>query len=128
MQGLGKNCRLSWLSVAMLTVMVIDASANAVDHKTSPLAGDYMIYSGTLDDTNLPKNSDAKLAITITGKLAADMFKYLGASAKIDYCLTDKETARAKNDLICIAGGAGGVECHIGIDILKGRSINGLIC
>jgi hypothetical protein len=130
MPGLGKKFgQVLQLSVAALVGVVLDANANAVDHKSSPLAGDYMIYSGALDDTNFPKRKDAKVSITITGKLAADMFRYLGASAKTDYCLNAKETeARAKNDLICIAGGDSGVECHIGIDILKGRSINGLIC
>lgn len=124
-----KSGRVLQIVAVMLTSVAFNANANAIDHKTSQLVGDYLIYSGTLDDINLPKKNDAKIAIMFTGKLAADMFRYLGPKSKIDYCLDGKEAeARSKNDLICIAGGEHGVECHIGIDILKGRSMNGLIC
>src|SRR5258708_293419 len=67
-------------------------NANASDEKASPLAGSYWEYSGALGEDDLPKKNDAKVSITFTGKLAANMFGRLGPSAKYQSCSDDEET------------------------------------
>jgi len=116
-------------AVVMASVlMILRADADAVDHKIIPVTGDYLIYSGTLDDTRLPTPREAKAAIHLTGTLAQDLYRNLGPSAERESCNPAGHT-RSRGDLECdLRGGKGPAECWIGIDIKRGRSIGGVIC
>jgi hypothetical protein len=108
---------------------VSSVSADAIDHVALPLKGSYLIYSGTLDDTQLPKANDAKVAIEINGPLAADMYRYLGPSAQVKDACVSEEVMRSKGDLICLRNTKTAVTiCHVGLNIRTGKSINGVIC
>jgi hypothetical protein len=110
-----------------LACVAFGARGDANDGNHGPLRGDYLEYSGTLDDALLPTKSDSKLEVRVTGKLAADMFRHLGPAAKSQSCGNAEET-RSRGDLICVSGAGKGAECFIGLDVLKGRSINGRVC
>lgn len=97
--------------------------------ETKPLKGEYFEFSGALGEQGPPSRSDAKVSLHITGKLATDMFRYLGRSARIPNCASDQTgETRARRDLECYSDGKSGAECYVGIDMVKGHSTGGVIC
>lgn len=105
------------------------SGAWANDYKATPLTGTYFEFSRLLGDSGPPTQSDAKVAIHITGKLAADLFRHLGSSAKTDYCPVDNQIeARERNDLSCVLYKKTGAECWFGMDPKTGRSVPGIVC
>ena len=119
--------RFLTLAVATLAVSFV-AWADAVDHKSATVTGSYLIYSGELDDMNLPNSKDAKVSLEIKGMLARDMFKHLRPRAADPVCEEGVEV-REKGDLICYRDlGTKEVTCHFGLDLKAGKLINGTIC
>lgn len=115
--------------VAILVMGWSLSGARASDYKSSPLRGDYFEFSRLLGDSGPPTQSDAKVAIHITGRLAADLFRHLGPAAKSDYCPVDNQIeARERNDLSCVLYKKTGAECWFGMDPKTGRSVPGIVC
>ena len=122
----------AWAAGA-ISVLVSAASADSVaswqDSKTEPLQGGYILYGGDLGDWTAPKPGDAKVNLEVRGALAKQMFELMGARAeKKDACGEDGEKARVTGDLACIREKSGATHCHVGLDLVKGKSIQGLIC
>lgn len=104
------------------------AFADANNHTQSALSGKYLEYSGTLDDMGLPKKSDTKVSVEITGKLAQDIFsrvRPVGGPSCVDKTIEVRE----RGDLMCLKDSkAATVSCFIGVDLRTGKSIAGTIC
>ena|SRR5204863_518406 len=116
-----------------ISTAVLMASAAALaswqDSKTDPLQGGYILYGGDPGDWYAPKAGDAKVNIELTGALAKQMFELMGSSAeRKDSCGEDGEKARVVGDIACIREKTGMTRCHVGLDLTKGKSVNGLVC
>ena len=119
--------RFLFLAAATIAVSFM-AVADAVDHHPATVTGSYLIYSGELDDMDLPNRKDAKISLEIKGALAKDMFKHLRSRAAAEGCEEGVEV-REKGDLICYRDlGTKEVTCHFGLDLKSGKLINGVIC
>ncbi len=117
------------LAIALLVLMSMAAWASWQDSKTDPLQGGYIAYGGEPGDWYAPKPGDAKVNLEIDGALAKQMFTLMGARAeKKDSCGEDGEMARISGDVACIRENSGTTHCHVGLDLSKGKTVNGLIC
>jgi hypothetical protein len=93
-----------------------------------PLTGDYMLYSGTLDEISPPTATDRKIAIELRGRAAKDVFDSIAPDAKA-HCSSEKgERLRRRGQLWCMYSPADGYTCFIGVDLRTGQSIAGGIC
>jgi hypothetical protein len=120
-------------AVGTIAILVFAVGAEALaswqDSKIDPLQGGYIVYGGDLGDWTAPKQGDAKVNIEISGALGKQMFDLMGARAeKKGACGEEGETARVAGDIACIRENTGATRCHVGLDLAKGKSINGLLC
>lgn len=103
-----------------------DSADGAVPSR--PLTGDYMLYSGTLDEISPPTATDRKIAIELRGRAAKDIFESIAPDAKV-HCSGEKgERLRKRGQLWCMYSPADGYTCFIGVDLRTGQSIPGGIC
>ncbi len=112
--------------LALVTGMTAQASWQ--DSKTDPLQGGYILYGSDLGDWSAPKPGDAKINLELGGPLARQMFDLMGVRAEKKSCSEEGETARVAGDIACVRIRSGSTRCHVGLDLAKGKSINGLIC
>lgn len=102
--------------------------ASDVAVTNSRLTGEYLVYGGSLGDRITPSAKDKKVALSITGPLAREMFRHFGKSSRTASCEEGTET-RAKGSIVCIAEGkSGSVTCYLGLDLSSGAIIDGVIC
>jgi hypothetical protein len=89
------------------------------------IAGDYMLYGGEYyNGQGPPSVKDAKISISLGGKMAADMYRYMGPSAqlKADYNCGDFER-REKGQLSCKRDSkTGAAYCHINFNLKTGKA------
>ena len=104
------------------------ARASWQDNKTDPLHGGYIMYGGDLGDWTAPKTGDAKVNLELDGALAKRMFESMGGRAEKKSCGEDGDRARLAGDIACIREKSGATHCHVGLDLMKGKSVAGLIC
>jgi hypothetical protein len=91
---------------------------------------DYRIYSGSLGDPIAPKPGDKKIAFSIEGTAAKDLFDAIGPD-KRDECTAgsgDRVRHRDKENLSCIRTREGAYSCSFGFDLQTGKSIGGSLC
>lgn len=100
------------------------------DFGPGKLSGYFSLYSGALGDEVLwPNKKDAKVRFTVTGRAAARMFDYMGASATLKNYCEDSVEARSRDNLMCIRNnGTHQAECYFGFDLHSGKSIGGVVC
>jgi hypothetical protein len=117
------------MTAAVASVFLISLSAfGEPDSTPRKFSGEYSFYSGSLGEIALPTRKDAKVSMEISGTVAARMYGYMGAAAKINSC-NDTEDTRSRDQLVCIREKtSGSVTCHFGFDMRTGKSIGGVIC
>lgn len=121
--------KFSRITAAVAGMLLICLSASGEPDSTPRrFSGRYSFYSGSLGEIALPTRKDAKISMEISGTVAARMYGYMGAAAKIDSC-SDTEETRSRDQLVCVREKASGsVTCHFGFDMRTGKSIGGVIC
>src|SRR5262245_58106846 len=112
------------LAFVVLIGAVTTLYARAADERQ--LSGDFRFFSGSLGESGSPKKDDVKLQLHFTGKLASDLYGYLGPKAKIDSCEPGEQT-RSRGDLVCIRD-AKDTRCWTGLNVMTGHTTNGIIC
>lgn len=88
------------------------------------ITGSYMFYGGDYDNGQGPPGSDdAKIAMSFRGKMAADMYRYMGPAnqLKAEYNCGDFER-REKGQLACKRDRkTGATYCHINLNLKTGQ-------
>lgn len=105
----------------------VDASDERVPYKKA--AATYRIYGGTLGDMTAPSVRDRKIAISMEGQAAKELFDAPGPD-KHDACTEGTGTLvrfRDNGNLMCTRSKAGEYECSFGFDLRDGKSIGGII-
>lgn len=116
--------------VLLLSVLAVAMPRGAgAQSDWPPLKGNYQVYSGELGDTAPPEPNDAKLAMSLTGPLAKDLFTRLGPSATDRRQCSSDIVTRSRGALSCTRVIATGeISCSLGFDIRRGKAIPGSIC
>ncbi len=90
----------------------------------------YWIYGGGLGDPATPTSKDKKIAFSIEGDAAKQIFEAIGPDKK-DVCSEGRATrfrSRDKENLSCTRGKENTYTCSFGFDLVSGKSIGGSIC
>lgn len=98
--------------------------------KNKPLANaTYLVYSGEPGDRGPPTSADRKLAITIRGQAAKEIFDSIGPDAKGVSCsLEDGERMRSKGEVWCSYMPSDGYMCFLGFNLKTGEPHSGGTC
>jgi len=116
--------RVSLAVLLLMSVVAMPVAAGAQDFR--PLKGSYALYSRELGDPGPPTRGDAKLALSLTGPLAKQLFTHLGAAATVHVeCSEDDGVTRTRGALSCTRDKTGETHCALGFDIAKGKAIAG---
>ena len=90
----------------------------------------YRIYGGGLGDPIAPKPNDKKVAFSIEGNAAKQIFEAIGPD-KRDQC-TESSGMRVRHKdnehLTCTRSKENDYVCSFGFDLITGKSIGGSIC
>jgi len=93
-------------------------------------AASYRIYGGGLGDPTAPKSNDKKVAFSIEGHAARQIFDAIGPD-KHDPC-TEGSGMRVRHKdhehLTCTLSEKNDYACSFGFDLVSGKSIGGSIC
>jgi hypothetical protein len=122
------NIRLLRLLLILLIPPASVASDNLEPYK--PAKASYWLYGGGLGDPIPPKTNDKKIAFSIEGEAAQQIFDAIGPD-KHDACTEESGTrfrARDKENLSCTRSKEGDHVCNFGFDLVTGKSIGGSIC
>lgn len=90
----------------------------------------YWIYGGGLGAPSAPTSKDRKIAFSIEGDAAKQIFEAIGPDKK-DVCSEGSDTrfrSRDKENLTCTLGKGNTYTCSFGFDLVNGKSIGGSIC
>lgn len=90
----------------------------------------YRIYGGGLGDPTIPTPSDKKIAFSIEGSAAKQIFEAIGPDKK-DVCSEGSDIrfrSRDNENLICLRSKENTYTCSFGFDLVSGKSIGGSIC
>lgn len=111
------------------------SSAHAADKsswtgKNKPLKDStYLVYSGEPGDRGPPTKSDRKLAISIKGQAAKEIFEGLGGpDADVSCSLQEGERLRSKGEVWCSYTPKEGYICSLGFDLKTGEPHAGASC
>jgi hypothetical protein len=113
--------------------VLLAGSATATGHAAwrftfQPFQGRYSIYGGSLADPEAPSARSKKIAFSINGKAAQQMFDAMGPDLK-SVCDSENGTRfRQRAELVCSYHPTDGYECNFGFDLAEGRSIGGSVC
>lgn len=109
----------------MLLTAVIAHAAGEGRQEEGKFAGEYAIHGGHPGDITPPTAKDAKVSMTIEGRLAARMYRELGPKSQQKECVPDNIEIRDLGDISCERE-KGGREttCYIGFDLRSGKSIH----
>jgi len=90
----------------------------------------YRIYGGGLGDPTAPRPNDKKVAISIEGPAARQIFDAIGPDQR-DPC-TEGSGMRVRHKdhehLTCTLSKQNDYACSFGFDLVSGKSIGGSIC
>lgn len=92
-----------------------------------PIKGDYYMYGGTISEMLPPTDKDRKVSFMLNGLLAKDLFNQIGPDAKHACSTAAGYRERRRGDLVCILD-EGGYSCYFGLNVITGKSVNGIIC
>ena len=90
----------------------------------------YRIYGGGLGDPTAPKPNDKKIAISVEGSAAKQIFEAIGPDRN-DVCTDGSGTrfrSRDDENLTCTLSKDNQYSCSFGFDLVTGKSIGGSIC
>lgn len=114
-------------AAAMLALLAPARAGEPGAAGPQPLKGDYLVFGGTLAEMQPPTGRDKKVAITLTGPLAKELFASIGPDAKDACSGAAGYRERRRGDLLCTLD-EDGYRCYLGLDIVRGKSVRGAIC
>lgn len=94
------------------------------------VTGVYRIYGGDLGDPVAPGPKDAKIMLSVDGKMAKEMFDAIGPDVR-DVCTEGTATRvrhKRNHNLFCMRSSSGEYSCNFGFDLRDGKSIPGIVC
>lgn len=113
-------------AIALLAASIgVQASGSP---KHAPMNATYTLYSGSPDDRQPPTSRDRKIAITVSGKAARDIFDSIGPDADVTCTTTPGERLRAKGEIWCSFRPTSGYQCYLGFDLRTGEPNAGTSC
>lgn len=93
-------------------------------------AASYRLYGGGLGDPTAPRPNDKKVAFSIEGPAARQIFDAIGPD-KPDPC-TEGDGIRVRHKdhehLTCTVSKKNEYRCSFGFDLVSGKSVGGSIC
>jgi hypothetical protein len=119
----------------LVIALLMLSSARAADKsnwtgKNKPLKdATYLVYSGEPGDRGPPTKSDRKLAVSIKGQAAKEIFEGLGGpDADVSCSLQEGERLRSKGEVWCSYTPKEGYICSLGFDLKTGEPHAGASC
>lgn len=94
------------------------------------VTGVYRVYGGDLGDPVAPGPKDAKIMVSVDGKMAKEMFEAIGPDVR-DVCTEGTATRvrhKRNHNVFCMRSGSGEYSCNFGFDLRDGKSIPGIVC
>lgn len=117
--------------VLLLSIgMLANAWADGYPEPYKKFSGIYQIYGGGLGDPIAAKPKDRKIAFSIEGTAAKEIFDAIGPD-KEDICSHHSSSRLRHKDnenLTCRRSEQGQYICDFGFDLDSGKSIGGSIC
>ena len=128
-----KNPGWGWLIGLSLVLLmaggVLAGAKQWVEHGSGtingPITGDYMFYGGDYyRSQGTPDDEDAKISMSMNGKMAADMYRFMGKAAQLPaYYNCSNFERREKGDLACKRNKkTGQTFCHVHINLKTGQA------
>ena len=123
--------KIQWLH--LLVVLLLTSPIVAADSGPGPyLHADvsYRIYGGGLGDPTAPKPNDRKVAFSIEGKAAKQIFDAIGPD-RPDQCTQGsgmRVRTKDRERLTCTLSRENDYVCSFGFDLVTGKSVGGSIC
>lgn len=117
----------------LLAALSLAGDAGAGDSEPGPYkkaATTYRIYGGSLGDPTVPTVKNKKVAISMEGQAARELFEEIGPD-KHDPCMEGSGTRvrfRDKGNVMCSRSKEGEYVCSFGFDLRDGKSIGGSLC
>jgi len=126
-----KTTKLAIVAATALASLAAVAAQQAWDGTYSSYTVHYLMYSGTLSEKQPPTRTDKRLSFAVQGQLAKDMFDAIGPDLKLACGTTLGMRQRERGDVACSFDKddvKSPYTCHFGIDLRKGKSIEGATC
>lgn len=121
---------LQRLSPLFFLMILPTAVANEDIEPYRQATASYWLYGGGLGDPTPPKPNDKKIAFSVEGKAARQIFDAIGPD-KHDACTKGGGTrfrSKDNENLSCTRSKEGEYVCSFGFDLVTGKSIGGSIC
>lgn len=118
------------LGVFMLLVIPCVSSAESDPGPYRKAETVYRIYGGSLGDPTAPTKGNRKIAFSIRGQAARELFDSIGPD-RHDECTAgsgDRIRHRDNENVLCIRTNEGEYACSFGFDLQTGKSIGGSLC
>ena len=119
-----------YLPYAMLFLILPTALAADSLEPYKQTAASYRLYGGGLGDPTAPGPNDKKIAFSIDGSAARQIFDAIGPDQQ-DACTEGSGTrfrSRDNENLVCMLSKDNKYSCSFGFDLISGKSIGGSIC
>lgn len=122
--------RLVVITIAMVALCSQTGAADqkAWDESFKPLKGEYLLYSGSLNESQKPTRTDRKVAFKVSGPAARDLFESMYPDEKITCTSMKRYRERRKGEIFCTFFPQDGYACYFGFDLRTGKSIGGASC
>lgn len=114
-------------------IFLLTSPVIAADNDPGPYlqaAASYRIYGGGLGDPTAPSLNDKKVAFSVEGAVAKQIFDAIGSDQR-DPCTEGSEIRVRHKDhehLTCTLSKKNEYACSFGFDLVSGKSIGGSIC
>ena len=119
------------LAMTSAVALISQAHASAPkpwDDSFKPVKGEYIVYSGTLNESQEPTRTDRKVAFKVTGPAARDLFESMNPDEKLTCTGMKGYRERRKGEVTCTYDPHDGHACYFGFDLRTGKSIGGSSC
>jgi hypothetical protein len=122
--------RVAIMAATMLCSFVAFAASRQWDGTYTPYTVHYLLYSGQLGDSHPPTRTEQRLSFAIQGQLAKEMFDSIGPDLQLSCGTTLGMRQRERGDVDCSydKDEKDPYTCHFGIDLRKGKSMEGATC
>ena len=119
-----------FLFAVFLNTAVMSQAAETASTGHKKITGVYRIYGGGLGDPIAPSTKDAKIMLSVDGKMAKEIFDAIGPDVKDSCTEQTGDRIRKKDDdhLFCSRTPQGEYFCNLGFDLKSGKSIGGIVC
>lgn len=91
----------------------------------------YLIYSGSLGDTEAPKPGNKKVSLMFEGRIARELFDAIGPDQKQACGASTGVRIRERGDVTCSFDRdqkSAPFTCYVGLNLKTGKSMEGATC